>query len=533
MKVENLSQNYVGLRRSYRKSGMPSALYSHSNVNPQFTGNYVKAAKTGSDFILDLIPGKKAIEKMKKLDVLKGELGGILITALGTGLVAPIFIAYNPFVKAPKDATPEEKQEVENTKQYTAMRQPISAVLAALFQAGVLNPIDKCLDKWTNDSDYSKNVRVDLDQSALNKESYLKRIIAKEMKQEVKDGKATYSSKKLFEEELAKRVKDAQEKQISDLAKDLNETGRIKIGQRFMDDKTVAEFINKQLDSYIKSAQKLKVDDTGIDYEKLKGQLDKLKKGASIDLEKFGIEQSGIGFYTERARMIMDNEEAINRLFDKNVLPKGEKELEAYLKGLLSTSESADMKVLIQEVLDHDPLVRESRCQRTLERIDKIKRACNGDYSPKAYLQSMLDRNSEVDRLIKSLEGTRIADTTQVKGKDITQVLDEIVKKCHFDVNNKRIADVLDGSGVFQSNREDLVKKVSEDVIKQYKKFIEKNYKGINQITKVAIGVGITLPITCTALNWVYPRLMELCFPKLAGIKKDKPAVENQEGGAK
>ena len=79
----------------------------------------------------------------------------------------------------------------------------------------------------------------------------------------------------------------------------------------------------------------------------------------------------------------------------------------------------------------------------------------------------MLDRNSEVDRLIKSLEGTRIADTTQVKGKDITQVLDEIVKKCHFDVNNKRIADVLDGSGVFQSNREDLVKKVSEDVIKQ------------------------------------------------------------------
>ena len=111
---------------------------------------------------------------MKKLDVLKGELGGILITALGTGLVAPIFIAYNPFVKAPKDATPEEKQEVENTKQYTAMRQPISAVLAALFQAGVLNPIDKCLDKWTNDPNYSKNVRVDLDQSALNKRKLLK-----------------------------------------------------------------------------------------------------------------------------------------------------------------------------------------------------------------------------------------------------------------------------------------------------------------------------------------------------------------------
>ena len=63
MKVENLSQNYVGLRQSYRKSGMQSALYSNSNVNPQFTGNYVKAAKTGSDFILDLIPGKKLLKR--------------------------------------------------------------------------------------------------------------------------------------------------------------------------------------------------------------------------------------------------------------------------------------------------------------------------------------------------------------------------------------------------------------------------------------------------------------------------------------
>ena len=132
----------------------------------------------------------------------------------------------------------------------------------------------------------------------------------------------------------------------------------------------------------------------------------------------------------------------------------------------------------------------------------------------------MLDRNSEVDRLIKSLEESRIQDASTIKSKGIMQVLDDIVKNATFDVNNQKLSDVLDGSGVFQSDKKGLVKKVSEDIIKQYKKFIEKNYKGINQITKVAIGVGITLPITCTALNWVYPRLMELCFPKLAGIKK-------------
>ena len=53
---------------------------------------------------------------------------------------------------------------------------------------------------------------------------------------------------------------------------------------------------------------------------------------------------------------------------------------------------------------------------------------CGGEYSPKAYLQSMLDRNSEVDRLIKSLEESRIQDASTIKSKGIMQVLDDIVK---------------------------------------------------------------------------------------------------------
>ena len=44
--------------------------------------------------------------------------------------------------------------------------------------------------------------------------------------------KTSYSSKKLFEEELARRVKQAQADQVSDLAEQLNKTGRIQIGQK-------------------------------------------------------------------------------------------------------------------------------------------------------------------------------------------------------------------------------------------------------------------------------------------------------------
>ena len=76
------------------------------------------------------------------------------------------------------------------------------------------------------------------------------------------------------------------------------------------------------------------------------------------------------------------------------------------------------------------------------------------------------------------------------------------------------------------------MKKIYKDITKGYKNVIEKRYKGFNQISKIAIGLCITLPISCTALNWVYPRFMDLFFPKLSGKKKDdSKKVEN--GGGK
>ncbi|MDD3593687.1 MAG: hypothetical protein PHX18_03565 [Candidatus Gastranaerophilales bacterium] len=60
----------------------------------------------------------------------------ILVNALGTALVAPIFIAWNPISK-----------ENQDTKTYSALRQPISAVLAVLTQIGINTQANKYLDK--------------------------------------------------------------------------------------------------------------------------------------------------------------------------------------------------------------------------------------------------------------------------------------------------------------------------------------------------------------------------------------------------
>ena len=55
-----------------------------------------------------------------------GEILNTLVTAVGTAVVAPIFIAGNPFSKEDKE-----------TKWYSAMRQTISAIIAMAMQLSV------------------------------------------------------------------------------------------------------------------------------------------------------------------------------------------------------------------------------------------------------------------------------------------------------------------------------------------------------------------------------------------------------------
>jgi hypothetical protein len=65
-----------------------------------------------------------------------GEKTSIIINALGTGLLARLVIANNPLSK-----------EDEDTKKYSAMRQPISAVIAIITQLAVNMKADKIIDK--------------------------------------------------------------------------------------------------------------------------------------------------------------------------------------------------------------------------------------------------------------------------------------------------------------------------------------------------------------------------------------------------
>ena len=122
----------------------------------------------------------------------------------------------------------------------------------------------KYLEKITNEPEHAKKFLEILDQSALQKKSYLERIISKEMK---KEGK--YTDKKAFKAELSKRVKAAQAEQLTKLSDNLAQTGQIKIGlDRNLDNKTTAEILNNTIDNYIDTAMKMQVGEEGLDFYK-------------------------------------------------------------------------------------------------------------------------------------------------------------------------------------------------------------------------------------------------------------------------
>ena len=473
MEVGRIQQNYLTPQRQLKKQ-----------ANPNFTGG---VASMGKDLI-DLIPAKKAINFLNKFEWLRGELGTIIITAFGTGLVAPLFIGFNPFVKPPKDATKEKKEEVRNNKLYTAMRQPISAGLAILFQVWALKPIDKFLDRQFNDPTKSKNVAIDLDHSLVNKKSYLETIIEEEMKAEG----TTYADKQAFKNELARRVSARSDEQINGVAEQIKATGEIDVNGRKLPNHYLAEITNTNIDEYIN------------------------------DVKSHIISPEGLDFYKNRATLLVENEDYLKRVLGN--LPTDN--IAEYLKAEMKDAPE-NTKIIFEEILAHKPELMESRCARTLERIERIKAACGeGGFTPEKYLAKMQSDNRLVEDIVSQLEGTKIKDVANSDGDIIKQTLERLKQICTYDEGaNKQLHGIFHDTETMQKNAGKISEKIYKDMAKGYKKFIEGGYKGFSQVAKVLTGVFITLPITCTALNWVYPRFMELFFPKLAGVKK--------EGGSK
>ncbi|MBP3846249.1 hypothetical protein J6I39_00720 [bacterium] len=565
MKVDVVNQNYQsGL---VAQNGMQNRKRAQSraylSASPAFTGAKLSEIQK---IILKMMPKSEQrwFNVLNKIqDFSKGEMGGIVITAAGTGLVAPLPIAFNPFVKAKPDATEEEKAEVSRTKQYTAWRQPISAVLAILFQASVLKPIDKFLQNLTNDEGTANIFKSKvLNQASLNDEQYLERkirkskmpiegleidgkkakIYANDIEQLIQDGKISLKNIELkddngvlIRDEAGKiktrpeTVEEAKEriilkekeriitKQKNAIVESLKKDGTIKMGKFNMKDADVARVVNNNIDDYIRAAKDLRI------------PTEKLKEHAWDGADFIENE-------TELRKILgKDKIDALPRISEgsKEVDPNA---LRKYLTEQRKSASSEAVDRIIRKILRNCDSVIESNCTETLNRIDKIHNIMGGKdkpFSMDKYHKYLSEQNEILRSKVKELEALKFTDVTKATAKDIKETISKLVDACKFEgrtpEEHEKLKLIYKDNGAFLSNRNKLVNKVYNDVVSCYKELVGHRFGLFKQLSKVCVGVFVTLPITCTALNWIYPRFMELFFPNLAGIKKDEAPAKGGE----
>ena len=504
----------VDLRQNVR----PAAAVYNTTVKPAKRQNFTGMSPAEKE-LMSLLHSKKAIMQMKRLEWLKGEIGGILLTALGTGAIAPIFIGFNPFVKPKKNATPDEKEDLKNTKLYTAMRQPISAALAILFQESVQKYIDKGLDAIFNNPERAKYFRDNLDQQDYNTETYVKRQVKKELKEQgIKKPsfiKAWFGEKEVIDGErlnarqkynimVNDRVDEIREAQLQKIAVHFAQTNQIKIGARNLNNESLAKLVNEQIQKYQDDAMRM------------------------VKTPK------QVAAYVDKAKTFIENEEKLRSMFADN--PWGEikkekdptklkelyKKTTEMLQRCYDKENDPRVKKVLKELLSLPEDLRSYKVQRTLERIDLIKEMCKekGGFTQERYNSLLNTRNNILQTITAKLELCKIEDPAKSNESTVGRAIDKVASIFKFKDEKSAARAVMSNTDMFGTDKAKLKAKIYKDITKCYKELVKNNYKSWNQVSKILVGVFITLPITCTALNWVYPRFMELFFPKLAGAKK-------------
>ncbi len=103
----------------------------------------------------------RAIRFLNKFKNHMGEGQDIIVNAIGTGIVAPIFIKYNNLSKAD-----------ENTKTYSALRQSAMAAYAVLVQAGITIPVNKGIDKLAQNGALGEKFNPEILKNAANLKAF-------------------------------------------------------------------------------------------------------------------------------------------------------------------------------------------------------------------------------------------------------------------------------------------------------------------------------------------------------------------------
>lgn len=483
-----------------------------------FTGAAAKATKSIEEILLDLMP--KPIKGMMKMHQGMGEIQNQLINAIGTGMVAPLFIKYNPFSDTDED-----------TRTYTAWRQPVSAVLAVLTQTAIVIPFNSAI-KRASDTGYFSN---EYNNSLFPSDDYLKAVVKAE-------NPGIKFTKDQMKEEIAKKKKV--------YAKDFEDMiSQDKIVFKTFDGKTsemkpeeFKKLFEETIDTIIKNeqAEKIKATTTklpkkierGIFYNNnpkesldvlntLKRKLDDIYNGTDLEANPDNYVKESKDFNKECKNLINKLKKEMKKDPTKQNVNEGLITIIKEIKAKNTGSDPVALRLLgeqINHMIDSAQTMQsftttEQITNHVLGAVYKRTNGIDGTIATLTQIKDQLRRSNgitvkEAQAIIdKAIQDSENAVRTQLEARNIRNPEDI-----------KRTSEWIESTASRLKNK---AKSIARCIGEQEKRHVKANIDGLKRWTGLTVSLAI-LPATCWMLNKIYPWFMDLAFPELSNKNAKK-----------
>lgn len=430
-----------------------------------------------------------------------GEFQDICINAIGTGFLAPVFIKYNPLSKTDED-----------TRTYSAWRQPVSAGLAILTQGLITIPVVKVIKNMANngylneecnltpfrDKTYIEKLMKKMHPDANKKQ--LEKYISEYLKSNNGDLQSTiaslkedntvyYTVKKLFDKQ--RKTNNNEEHQLSKRVK--------------MDPQKYSKLLNRTVDDMIKDEQI---------------QLDRCEN------EKYTKRLAQSEYYrtnsSDALNLLNEMKTKINSTED---IKEIKKQLKTQYKKLKSNKANPHLLSMLEETIALSVAGKDNMLEKVNKMEGHVHKHMNKTpeevvTAVKASLKERIDAHKGVIEFLNKVKDA-IKD-----GKTVSQIEEMFTKEVE-DYHQKAVKLNLENKESRLKN-----KKFSHEVANKLKTLTQKHIEGVKRISTLIAALAV-LPVSCSLLNWIYPRFMDAVFPNLSSKKHNNESKELVDNATK
>ena len=412
----------------------------------------------------------KMLKWINKLKHHIGEFQDICINAFGTGLLAPLSIKLNPLSDTDED-----------TRTYSAWRQPLSAVLAIATQGLVTIPITSKINSMANEG----SMNLECNKTPFRDKDYVLKLVKK-----LNPG----LSKKQLEEKADEIVNEQHKNMLNSLRKDntvyYNIKGEAK-PQKMAADK-FTDLLNRTVDDMIKDEEK------------------QLKRCQDEKLTK-RIERSEFfrNNYDTSKNLLDEMEAKINSTDNVNDISNF---LKSKYKSLKHNKADQHLLNIVSETrvlasAGKDEMLK--KVQKMQGHVEKYKNFTSKEQVIEAVKASVSDRINSHNEAIDFLNKIKQAIKENKTVSEIEEMFAKQIKEAKKTNKEFRLADKI----------------FSEEVAGKLKALTKSHIEGVKRIATLA-GALAVLPVSCALLNWVYPRFMDAVFPNLSSKKHNNVSKE-------